>query len=155
MTTKRAPLLLNWHKFKIGSFRSEASPSNYRHAIPRSRSLMSTLRCRCLFPVVGRQRHSPNVSRLIKFDPAVQRVLRIDINYPGPGSLVRQVDVHRDSHPRPQPDCRSDQCSMDVDDDSLSVAGPTPRIILKRDNHLQRDTSTASGIPKCRLRGHG
>ena len=115
---------------------------------------MSTLRCRCLFPVVGRQRHSPNVLRLNKFDPAVQRILRIDINYPSPGSLVRQVDVYRDSHSRSQPDFRSDQCSMDVDDDSLSVAGPTPRNILKRDHNLQRDTSAAPRFPKRHLRGH-
>ena len=116
---------------------------------------MPSLRCRCLFPVVGRQRHSPNVLRLIKFDPAVQRVLRIDINYPSPGSLVRQVDVYRDSHSRSQPDFRSDQCSMDVDDDSLCLAGPAQIIILKRDHNLQRDTSTASVFPKRRLRQSG
>ena len=34
-----------------------------------------------LFPVVGRQRHSPNVVWLNKFDPAVQRIPRIDIDY--------------------------------------------------------------------------
>ncbi len=144
------------------TIRSTPTESNCFNALTTSRdnaewstSLMSSLRCRALFPVIGRQGYSPNILRLIKLDPAVQRILRIDINYPSPGSLVSQVDIDRNSHPRSQSECRRDQCSVDVDDNSLSVASPTSRIILKRNNHLQRDTSAASGIAKCRLRRHG
>jgi len=114
---------------------------------------MSTLRCR-LFPVVGRQRHSPNVSWLIKFDPAVQRVLRIDIDNPSRSTLIRQVDANRDSHSTAQSDCGYDQRSMKVDDDGLAIARSTPSFTLNRDQHLERDTSTSSGLAKCRWGGH-
>ena len=80
---------------------------------------------RCLFPIIRRQRHSPNVSWLIKFDPAVQRVLRIDIDNLSRSARIRQVDVNRDSHSATQPDCGCDQCSMEVDDDGLALARPT------------------------------
>jgi hypothetical protein len=59
---------------------------------------MLSLQDRGLVPVVRRQGHSPNVSRLIECDPAVQRVLGIDIDNPSPGTLIRQVGVNPDSH---------------------------------------------------------
>ena len=58
---------------------------------------MPGLQGRRLFPVFGRQRHSPNVSRLIKFDPTVQRVLWIDVDNASLSTLVRQVDVRCES----------------------------------------------------------
>ena len=83
---------------------------------------MPGLQGRYLFPVVERHGHAPDVSWLIKFDPAVQRVLRIDIDNPSRSTLIRQVDVNRDSHSTTQPNCGCDQCSVKVDDDSLAFA---------------------------------
>ena len=60
----------------------------------------------------------------IKFDPAAQRVLRIDIDNPSRSSLIRQVDVNRYSHSTAQPNCGCDQCSVKVDDDGLAIARP-------------------------------
>src|ERR1035437_7316655 len=98
---------------------------------------VSGLQGRCLGPVVREQRDSPNVSWLIKFDPALQRVLRIDIDTPSRSTLVRQVDVNRDSHSTTQPNCGCDQCSVKVDDDGLALASPTLSATLNnRDNHL-------------------
>ena len=45
---------------------------------------MLGLQDRGLVPVVRRQGHSPNVPWLIECDPAVQRVLRTDIDNPEP-----------------------------------------------------------------------
>jgi hypothetical protein len=45
---------------------------------------MPGLQAPCFIPVIGRQRHSPNVSWLIKFDPAMKRVSRIDVRQPEP-----------------------------------------------------------------------
>ena len=59
---------------------------------------MPDLQGPCPFPVVGRQRHSPNVSRLVKFDPAAQLVSRINVNNASRSTLIRQLDVNRDSH---------------------------------------------------------
>jgi len=86
--------------------------------------LAARLEGRCLFPVVGGQRYSPNVSRLSEFDPAVQRVLWIDINHPSRGSFIRQVDANRDSHPTTQPNRGCDQRSVKVDHDGLALACP-------------------------------
>ena len=61
----------------------------WKGAVP---PLMPSLRVCC--PVIGRQRHSPNVSWLIKFDPAVPRILGIDIHNLSRGTLIRQVDVN-------------------------------------------------------------
>src|SRR5215470_10419978 len=55
----------------------------------RGTSLMPDLQGRCLFPVIGRQGNSPNFPWLSKFDPAVQRVLRIGIDHAGFCTLVR------------------------------------------------------------------
>src|ERR1035437_8872980 len=106
-------------------------------------------------PVIGRHGHAPNVSWLIKFDPAVQRVLRIDIDNPSRSTLIRQVDVNRDSHPTTQPNCGCDQCSVKVDDDGLALARPALSATLNnRDNYLERDTSTSTGIMKRPCGGH-
>jgi hypothetical protein len=43
---------------------------------------MLGLQGRGLVPVIGRHGHAPNVPWFIQFDPAVQRVLRIDIDNP-------------------------------------------------------------------------
>src|ERR1035437_6191955 len=91
---------------------------------------------RGLVPVIGRHGHAPDVSWLIKFDPAAQRVLRIDIDNPSRSPLVRQVDMNRDSHSTTQPVCGCDQCYVKVDDDGLAIARPTPSTTLNRDNHL-------------------
>src|ERR1035437_2972560 len=84
--------------------------------------LVLGLQDRGLVPVIGRHGHAPNVPWFIQFDPAVQRVLRIDIDNPSRSTLIRQVDVNRDSHPTAQPNCGCDQCSVKVDDDSLAFA---------------------------------
>jgi hypothetical protein len=98
---------------------------------------MPGLQGRYLFPVVERHGHAPDVSWLIKFDPAVQRVLRIDIDNPSRSTLIRQVDVNRDSHSTTQPNCGCDQCSVKVDDDGLALARPALSATLNnRDNHL-------------------
>ena len=67
---------------------------------PQESGSVPGLQRRRLFPVLGRQIHSPNVLRLSKLDPATQRVLGIDKNDPGRSTLIRQVDVNRDSHSR-------------------------------------------------------
>src|ERR1700722_4255760 len=74
--------------------------STLRNRTPRTlgRGSVSGLQCRRLFPVLGRQAHSPNVLGLRKFDAAMQRVLGIDISNPGRCTLIRQIDVNRDSH---------------------------------------------------------
>jgi hypothetical protein len=98
---------------------------------------MLGLQDRGLVPVIGQHGHAPDVSWLIKFDPAAQRVLRIDIDNPSRSTLVRLVDVNRDSHPTAQPNCGCDQCSVEVDDDGLALARPTPSAALdNRENHL-------------------
>ena len=97
---------------------------------------MLGLQDRGLVPVIRRHGHAPDVSWLIKFDPAVQWVLSIDIDNPSRRTLIRQVDVNRDSHPTTQPNCGCDQSSMKVDDDGLALAGPTLSATLNRDNHL-------------------
>ena len=51
-----------------------------------------------LVPVVGWEGHSPDVARLVQFDAAVLRLRWIDIDDPSLGSLIRQIDVDRDSH---------------------------------------------------------
>jgi hypothetical protein len=81
-------------------------------------------------------RHSPNVSWLSKFDPAEQRVLRIDINNPSCSTLIRQVDANRDSHSTTQPNCGCDQRSVKVDDDGLALACPTLSATRDGDYHL-------------------
>ncbi len=113
------------------------SPEQSHVARRRSTSLTPSLQVRCLFPVVRRHAHAPDVSWLIQFDPAVQRVLRIDIDNPSRSMLIRQVDVNRDSHSTTQPNCGCDQCSMKADDDGLALARPAPSASLNnRDNHL-------------------
>ncbi len=124
------------------------------HEARRSTSLTPGFQDRDLVPVIGRHGHAPDVSWLIKFDPAVQRVLRIDIDNPSRSTLVRQVDVNRDSYSIAQPNRGCDQCSVTVDHDGLAVARPALTALLNRDNHLQRDTSTSSGLMKCLCRGH-
>src|ERR1019366_563359 len=95
------------------------------------------LQDRGLVPVIGRHGHAPDVSWLIQFDPAVQQVLRIDIDNPSRSTLIRQVDLNRDSHSAAQPNCGCDQCSVKVDDDGLAIASPTLSATLNnRDNHL-------------------
>jgi hypothetical protein len=47
------------------------------------------MQCGGLIPVIGRQRHSPDVPWLIQFDAAAQRVLRIGIDQASFGTLVR------------------------------------------------------------------
>jgi hypothetical protein len=86
---------------------------------------MPNLQGPCLFLVIGWQRYSPNVLRLYKFDPAVQRVLRIDINDSSRGTLIRQVDADRDSRSITQPSRCRDQRSMKIDDYGLTLACPT------------------------------
>ena len=116
---------------------------------------MPDLQGRCLFLVIGRQRHSPNVSWLIKFDPAMQRVSRIDVDNPSRSTLIRQVDVNRDFHSTTQPNCGRDQCSLKVDDNGLAIARPTfSATTFDGDKHLERDTSASSGLAKCRRGGH-
>ncbi len=102
----------------------------------RSRPLTPGFQDRGLVPVIGRHGNAPDVSWLIKFDPAVQRVLRIDIDNPSRRTLIRQVDVNRDSHSTAQPNRGCDQCSVKVDDDGLAIARPRLRATLNRDNHL-------------------
>jgi hypothetical protein len=111
------------------------------------------LRGHCLFPVIGRQRYTPNVSWLSKFNPALQRVLRIDVNNPSSSSFVRHVDVNRDSHSSAQPNCRCDQRSIKADNDSLAIACPT-FITFDGDYHLQRNASTSSRFVKRDRGGH-
>ena len=53
---------------------------------------------RGLVPVVGRHGHAPDVAWFIQFDPAVQRVFGLDVDNPRRSTLIRQVDVNRDSH---------------------------------------------------------
>jgi hypothetical protein len=105
-------------------------------------------------PVIGRQRHSPNVSRFIEFDSAMQRVFRIDINDASCSTLVRYVDVNRDSHSGAQPNCTCDQCSLKIDDDGLALTRPSLSTTLNRDPHLKRDTSASSGFVKRRYGRH-
>ena len=136
------------------SYAAQRVVQQCRHEARRSTSLTPGFQDRGLVPVIGRHGHAPDVSWLIKFDPAVQRVLRIDIDNPSRSTLVRQVDVNRDSHSIAQPNRGCDQCSVKVDDDGLAVARPALSAILNRDNHLQRDTSTSSGLMKCLCRGH-
>jgi hypothetical protein len=64
------------------------------------------------------------------------RVLRIDIDNPSRSTLIRQVDVNRDSHSTAQPNCGCDQCSVKVDDDGLAIARQTLSATLNRDYHL-------------------
>jgi len=97
---------------------------------------MPGLQGRCLFPVVGRQRHSPNVLWLSKFDPALQRILRFDINYRGRSTLIRQIDMDRDLHSRGQPNRGCHQRSVKVNDDGLALARPTLSAILDGDDYL-------------------
>jgi len=97
---------------------------------------MLGLQDRGLVPVIGRHGHAPDVLWLIKFDPAVQRVLRIDIDNPSRSTLIRQVDVNRDSYSIAQPNRGCDQCSVKVDDDGLAIARPRLSTTLNRDNHL-------------------
>ena len=97
---------------------------------------MSDLESACLFPVIRRQRHSPNVLWLCEFDTAMQRVLRIDINYPSRGTLIRQVDANRNSHSPTQPNHGRDQRSMKVDHNSLTLTRPALSPALDRNYHL-------------------
>lgn len=117
-------------------------------------SLMLGFPSRGLFPVIGRQRHSPNVTWLIKFDSTVPRVLRINIGNPSCSPLIRQVDKNRDPHSLPQLNSGCDQCSMKVDDDGLAIAGPILSVTLDSDSDLERHTSTSSGLMKRRCGGH-
>jgi hypothetical protein len=112
------------------------------------------LRGRGLAPIIGQHGNAPNVSRLIKFDPTVHRVGRININNPSRSTLVRQVDMNRNSHSSAQPNGGCDQCSVKVDGDGLAVAPAAPRFTLHRKNHLQRDAGTSSGLVKRRRGRH-
>src|SRR5208282_3951684 len=136
------------------SYAAQRVVQQCRHEARRSTSLTPGLQDRGLVPVIGRHWHAPDVSWLIEFDPAAQRVLRIDIDNPSPSTLVRQVDVNRDSYSIAQPNRGCDQGSVKIDDDGLAVARPALTAILNRDNHLQRDTSASSGLMKCLCRGH-
>ena len=64
----------------------------------RGASLMLGLQDRVLVPVIGRHRNAPDVSWLIKFDPAVQRVRGIDIDNPSRSASIRQISDNRDFH---------------------------------------------------------
>ena len=87
-------------------------------------------------PIARRQGHSPNVSWLLQFDPAVQQVLRIDIDNPSRSTLVRQIDMNRDSKAQAQFDCGCDHCTVKADDDGLPIAGLTLSTTLNSDCHL-------------------
>src|SRR5580704_10723618 len=92
-------------------------------------------RSRYLFPVTGRQWYSPNVSRLLQFDTAVQQILRIDVHNPSRGLLVSQVDMNRDFRSSAQPDFGCDQCSMQVNDDSHALTRKNPRALFDCNDH--------------------
>jgi hypothetical protein len=92
--------------------------------------------------------YSPDVSRLIKFDPAVQRVLRIDINNPSGNTLIRYVDVNRDAHSAAQCNPGSDQCSLKIDDDGLSFTRPSLGTALHGNSHPQGNPSASSRFMK-------
>lgn len=98
--------------------------------------------------------HTPNILRLIQFDPAVQRVLGVDRYDPSSSTLARHVDLYRNSHPRSQPDCGCDQCSLKIDDYGLAIARPRLRATLYGDYDLQWYPSAASGLAKSRRGGH-
>ena len=122
-----------------GTAQQPCCPASSPAAPPRgsrSTSLAPGFQDRGLVPVIGRHGHAPDVSWLIKFDPAVQRVLRIDIDNPSRSTLIRQVDVNRDSHSTAQANRGCEQCSVKVDDDGLAIASPTFSPTLNRDNHL-------------------
>src|ERR1019366_6094779 len=89
----------------------------------------------------------------IQFDPAVQRVLRIDVDNPSRSTLIRQVDVNRDSHPTTQPNCGRDQCSVKVDDDSLafarqSLSASTSSRRVKRCNWVRESKGWVQSLAK-------
>ena len=111
-------------------------------------------RSRYLSPVIERQRHSPDISRLLQFYTAVQRILRSDEHNPSRRSLIGQVDMNRDFRASAQPNCGCDQYSMQVNDDGHTLARKTPRALFDCDYHFERDASTSSGITKLRG-GHG
>jgi hypothetical protein len=94
--------------------------------------------------VVGRQRHSPNVSWFIQLDTAVQWFVWIDIDNPSRCTLIRHVDVNRDFHSPTQFNGGGDQGTMKADDDGFAIARLTLSASLNRDYHLQRNTSAAS-----------
>jgi hypothetical protein len=104
----------------------------------------SGFRVHSLIPVIWWQRYSPNVSRLIEFDPAVQRVLRVDVNYASGNTLICQVDVNRDSHSGAQHNPACDQCSLKIDDDGFAIAGPSLTDTFDGNYYLQWNPSASS-----------
>jgi hypothetical protein len=67
----------------------------------------------------------PNVSWLIEFDTAVQRVATINVDNASGSTLVRQINVNPNFHPCPQFGCACDQCTVQVDGDGLAIARRT------------------------------
>ena len=112
----RLPINLKLHHYRrfqpITSIEVVQRPAKYGPRYFGKLGSTPSFRGHFLFPVIKRQRHSPNVSWLIKFDPAMQPVSRIDVDNPSCSTLTRQVDVDRDFHSTTQPNCGRDKRSV-------------------------------------------
>jgi len=74
-------------------------------------------------PVIWRQGYTPNVLWFRQCDPAVQGLLRMDVDNLGKRTFVRQNDANLDLHADTQRNERGDQCSVKVDNDCIAFTG--------------------------------
>jgi len=98
----------------------------------------------CFFvPVLGRQGYTPNILRLIQFNTVLQRVSRIDVDNASIGTLARQVDVDRNSHPKSQVKRGQNQRPMQVHHNGLTITREAPIATFHCDCHPERNTRTS------------
>jgi hypothetical protein len=77
----------------------EGHPYLFHHAVCFGHHLMKPgLLRRCLFPVIGRQGAPPKCYVAQQVIPQGSGFLGPDMNYSGGRTLIRQVDMDRDSH---------------------------------------------------------
>jgi hypothetical protein len=93
-----------------------------------------------------RQRDAPNVLRCIKPNAAMQGLARIDVHDRTSSTLVGQNDIHFNPHPDAQRHSTQKKCAMEVNDESLALAGDgfcdAPRSYL----NFETDPSASSGV---------
>jgi hypothetical protein len=90
-------------------------------------------------PIIRWQRHSPNISRLVEFDSAVERLLWIDINHSRRSTFIGQVDMNYDAHADTERDRRRNQGTMKIHDNGFAFTNQLFRRAPNVDDDSQRN----------------
>jgi len=105
-------------------------------------------------PVFGWQCDSPDVHGSFEFDAVMGRVAGLDIYNARRALFPRQIDVNHDAHARGERMRARDESTVEIDDDSFTLAGEGIAGTEDLDGDLKRDTSTATMFEKWLIGRH-